>query len=158
MTKWEADNLQQQCMMLNKHIQPFQIDCDVREWGYSEGEHIWEVALKFSRLQAETHHFTDCQMARGCVQGMQYAFGEVKTYNWTKGALSMTKKIGESAGIDNNHAPSEEHNPSFEESAGIEDNHAPYEEHDPSFGKCGRCGSWVTFPCYNCQAMLLEDE
>jgi len=145
-TKWEADNLQQQCMMLNKHIQPFQIDCDVREWGYAEGEHIWEVALKFSRLQAETHHFTDCQMARGCVQGMQYAFSEVKHYNWTKGSLSMTKKIGEMVTA------------LSKESAGIEDNHAPYEEHDPSFGKCGRCGSWVTFPCYNCQAMLLEDE
>lgn len=146
MTKSEADNLQQQCIELNKHIQPFQIDCDVRQWGYSEGEHIYEIALKFSRLQAETSHFTDCQMARGFVHGMQYAFSEVKHYNWTKGSLSMTKKIGEMVTA------------LFKESAGIEDNHAPHEEHDPSFGKCGRCGNWVTFPCYNCQAMLLEDE
>lgn len=90
MTQAEAENLQQQCIDLNKHIQPFQIDCDIREWGRD----IWEVALKFSRRQAETSHFTDCQMARGFIQGMQYAFAEVKTYNWTKGTLSMTKKIG----------------------------------------------------------------
>lgn len=130
MTKSEADNLQQQCIMLNKHIQPFQIECDVREWGYTEGEHIWEVSLKFSRRQAECHHFTDCQMARGFIQGMQYAFAEVKTYNWTKGALSMTKKIGSPV---------------------------PEQENEPQFGECGKCGSWVTFPCYNCQAMMLED-
>ena len=129
MTKSEADNLQQQCIMLNEHIQPFKVECDVREWGYTEGEHIWEVCLKFSRRQAEANHFTDVQMARGFIHGMQYAFSEVKMFNWTKGALSMTKKIG---------SPVQE------------------QEDEPQFGQCGKCGDWVTFPCYNCQAMMLE--
>lgn len=29
-------------------------------------------------------------------------------------------------------------------------------DEEPSFGQCGKCGDWITFPCYNCQARKLE--
>jgi hypothetical protein len=27
---------------------------------------------------------------------------------------------------------------------------------EPDFGQCGKCGDWVHFPCYTCQARALE--
>jgi hypothetical protein len=30
------------------------------------------------------------------------------------------------------------------------------QDYEPDFGQCGKCGDWVHFPCYSCQARALE--
>jgi hypothetical protein len=30
------------------------------------------------------------------------------------------------------------------------------DDYEPDFGQCGKCGEWVHFPCYTCQARAME--
>ncbi len=30
------------------------------------------------------------------------------------------------------------------------------DDYEPDFGQCGKCGQWVHFPCYTCQARAME--
>jgi hypothetical protein len=30
------------------------------------------------------------------------------------------------------------------------------DDYEPDFGQCGKCGDWVHFPCYTCQARAME--
>jgi hypothetical protein len=38
----------------------------------------------------------------------------------------------------------------------LEDDDDDDDDYEPDFGQCGKCGQWVHFPCYTCQARAME--